>query len=462
MLAAGLPSNARAATLEEAVRTALATNPRVQEAGAQERAAVQDVAAARAGYFPSLDVTGNIGREESDIKQLHLSTGFDNRYLTKREFGVTVRQLLFDGFDTASQVARRRALLEGANGSLQDVRETIAFQAAQAYLDVLRNRRLVSLAEDNVISHEEVLGKVNEKVSSGLIGNADLHQATARLALANSVLTAREGALREVVSRYHRVIGEFPGELTEPESSRTTLVSNGAVDEERLAGAIQSALTEAMRDHPAIQAAQSGVVAAEQAVRGSRAAYLPRLDLEGVIGRNDNISGVGGVRNTNAVQLVGQWNLFRGGGDRATELGLVERRFAAMDATAEVQRAIREQVAVGLQAKATSEQRLVYLRAHVASSERTLESYEAGAAAWPPDPARRPERGERAVQRPIEPHQRPVRGPVEPVLGRGEQGRLDRLLRHRCQPIMPARAASPGERAAARLTRVGPGFGAKR
>ena len=91
VLAAGLPSNARAATLEEAVRTALATNPRVQEAGAQERAAVQDVAAARAGYFPSLDVTGNIGREESDIKQLHLSTGFDNRYLTKREFGVTVR-----------------------------------------------------------------------------------------------------------------------------------------------------------------------------------------------------------------------------------------------------------------------------------------------------------------------------------------------------------------------------------
>jgi adhesin transport system outer membrane protein len=74
--------------------------------------------------------------------------------------------------------------------------------------------------------------------------------------------------------------------------------------------------------------------------------------------------------------LVMRWNLFRGGGDRAQERALAERRYAAIDSAASTRRDVEEKVALALNAKATTEERLVYLQEHARLSVEVLDSYQ--------------------------------------------------------------------------------------
>lgn len=375
-LALGPLTPAGAVSLRDAVSAALSSDPRVSSADAEQRAARLEVRQARGGFFPRVDVSGVAGRERSNIKSLRQS-GADDRYLWRREFGVKISQMLYDGLFTASEVERRNALLEAAGGSADGTREQIAFAAVESYLDVLRNRRLVQLAMENVDAHDETLVKVERRLREGVGPRADLSQAQARLALARSVLTAREGGLREAVTRYRRVVGAYPEALEDLAVESPGLLSDGRIDAALLREAIRDGQEQARDSNPALRTAEADVQAADAEKRGSRSAYLPRLDLEVNVNRDGNLSGVSGTRNTDNVLLVGSWNLFRGGSDSAREQALAERHSAAVSAAADTRRAVDERVAIAVQAKATSEERLQYLRQHVDSSEETLRSYEA-------------------------------------------------------------------------------------
>ncbi len=368
---------AHAVTLEEAVRTALLGHPRIKGATAERRAAEREVRQARAGYYPSLDLRVALGSEHTDIEQLNKS-GNAQGTMGKREEALIARQLLWDGFATRSRVDRRRALAAAAAGTLEDTREAIAFQAVKAYIEVLKNQRLVELAEENVLHHRDTLENVRLRVRGGIGQKADLEQARGRLALANSVLRARRGSLLQARAAYERVIGEAPVDLGDPpgEGSRE-LTRDGEFDEASLKERIARELEEAMRSHPAIQSAVARVRAAEAALHEARAAYHPRVTLEAAVTRDNNIAGVRGQRDTESLMVVANWNLFRGGADRANEQSLAERRARAVQDAADVRRRVRENVQQAVEAKATSEARLGYLREHVAASKETLKAYRA-------------------------------------------------------------------------------------
>ncbi|MGE0385610.1 MAG: TolC family outer membrane protein [Gammaproteobacteria bacterium] len=375
-VAAAISAGAGATSLSDAVTKAVTTNPRVARADAETRAAERDVRQAWGGYLPSVDLNTLVGPEDSNIKQLN-AAGLDPGTLTRREVGVTVRQLVYDGFGTQAEVERRRALLESAEHGLTDTRESIAFQAVQAYLDVLLSQELVVLARDNVDAHRRTLDHVRVKTQGGVGKGADVRQAEGRLALAQSTLTAREGQLRTAVTRYQRVVGEPPADLRKPESGDAASGAGPAVDEVAVQQAIDAAVQEALNTHPALMQARSQVNASEANVRVAKSAYWPRVDLEGNLARNDNLSGVEGVRNSNSLMVVGRWNVFRGGSDRAQEQASVERRIAAEDAMADTRRAVEENVAVAVKARATSQARIAYLEEHVEASTQALAAYKA-------------------------------------------------------------------------------------
>lgn len=365
-----------AQTIEEAVALAINSNPQVLGAQANKRAAGLDVKQARGGYFPSLDLDTRYGREHTNIKQLSVS-GNDDDDFWRRESGVVVSQLLWDGNATRSEVQRRVALLNSAEHSVDDTQNAIAFRATEVYIEVLRSQELVALAQDNVKSHETTLSNVLAKQSSGVGNRADVEQATARLALMKSIALARDGALLEARARYERVIGELPGELARPLAVPSGLVRSGNIDVTELAAETDTAQQEAMSGHPAVLQSGADVEAALATMRAARASYHPRLNLEGALRRDDNVAGVPGNRNSDSVMVVARWNLFRGGADRAQQLAAAERKTAADEQLQDTMRTISENVAIAYQARATSESRLAYLSQHVTASEETLKAYQA-------------------------------------------------------------------------------------
>ena len=364
-----------AATLEDAVRQALTTNPQLTGAAAAVRAAGHDVREARAGYLPSVDLDTRFGEEHSNIKQLRARNNDDD--LWRRESGLTVTQLVWDGMATASEVQRRVALLNSVEHSLQDTQNALAFKAVEAYIDVLRNRDLVELALANVKSHDEVLNNVEAKSGSGVGNKADVAQARARLALAKSTLTARHGGLREAEARYERTIGDAPGELAKPNAVPSGLVKDGAVDPSDLTAATDSAQEEAITQHPAVMRSKADIEAALAVIRAARAGYQPRVDLMGSLRRDNDVGGITGNRDTSSLMLVARWNLYRGGADRAQSLSAAERKTEADNKLDDTLRAIAENVAIAMESRATSESRLIHLQQYVAASQGTLDAYRA-------------------------------------------------------------------------------------
>ena len=212
---------------------------------------------------------------------------------------------------------------------------------------------------------------------SGVGNLADVAQANARVALAHSTLVAREGALRESVARYERVVGSKPGELVTPERESSGLNATDGIDQARLSSAIESGKGEALDRHPAVMQSQAEMEAAEAGIKAAKAAYHPTVNLEGRMRRDGNLSGVEGTRNSTALMVVARWNLFRGGGDKAQEFAAVERKTAAAGLVDDTKRAVAQNVALAYQARAISESRITYLDQHVTASLGTLQSYRA-------------------------------------------------------------------------------------
>ena len=371
-----LPASGYAKSLNEAVAAALASHPQVRAADAAVRAARLDVDQARGGYFPSLEVNLGGGRETTESPQLK-ALGQNSSTLSRRESGVTLSQKLFDGFGTRSEVERQRARLTFADARAADTRETVALRVVTVYLEVLKNQELVKLARDNIVSHQQTLQKVQQRVRGGVSQRVDLQQVEARLALARSTLTSREGKLRESEANYESAVGEVPRDLRDVALKPSALLKDGAIDPGLVAQSIKTATETALARNPNIAAAEAEVAAAEAARKGANAALMPRLNLELGANRNKNISGISGDFNNETAMVVMRWNLFRGGSDQAQERAFAERHVAARDTAIDARRQIQERVAVALQAKAASEERLAFLEQHVKSSTEALGSYQA-------------------------------------------------------------------------------------
>jgi adhesin transport system outer membrane protein len=361
-------------TLKQSIETAVKTHPRVLAAEAQRRAARQDLAQAKGAYYPNLEANVAYGKERSDTPLVRAIQG-RTITLDRREAGLLLTQNLFDGLATTSEVERQRARIDVASGRLSEVREEIALKAAEVYLEVLKNRHLFVLAQESLRVHLDTLEKVRLRVKGGVGQKADLQQALARVALARSTASARGGAQRQAEVNYRTVLGAAPGNLADPPPSTTYLSKSGEIDAQRLTQTITQATDTAAQTNPTLRAATAEVAAAEASVRGAKAPYYPRINLELSANRNRDIGGIAGDYNSEAALLVVHWNLFRGTADRAQVTAFAERRVAARDTAANTLRDVAEKIGVVLQAKATSEERLALLQEYVSMTVEVVESY---------------------------------------------------------------------------------------
>jgi outer membrane protein, adhesin transport system len=82
------------ADFKSAVTQAVMTNPRVNAAWYNFEATREAQRAAKGGYFPSVDLSAEIGREERETPLVDLGS------YTRDATRFTITQMLFDGFAT--------------------------------------------------------------------------------------------------------------------------------------------------------------------------------------------------------------------------------------------------------------------------------------------------------------------------------------------------------------------------
>ena len=156
-----------AETLREAIRHTVATNPTVQEAATGRLASDYALRGAKGAYFPNLDLTAVYGREQSNNTTTRAVTGAKDT-LTRRESGLELRQLIFDGFATPSEVARNKAIVESNACVVAADSNDVALRVTEAYVNMLRHKALVEAADNNLQTHYRIAKMIGQRTQSGI------------------------------------------------------------------------------------------------------------------------------------------------------------------------------------------------------------------------------------------------------------------------------------------------------
>ncbi len=363
-IAASLGAQAQALPepLVQAARKAVVSNPEVQARWNGFKAAGNERDVARGGYFPQIDLRASIGRENRDSPAFPGGTsyGFNTAQLT-------LNQMLFDGLFTPSEVKRLGYAKLTRYYELAEASETAALEAVRAYADVVRYRELVAVATQNYVEHKQTTVQVEERANAGVGRRVDVEQANGRLALAESNLLTELTNLHDVSARYLRIVGEKPPAslvaLPEPFKLGTLPASTDILMRDGLQGS------------PTLNAAVENVRAFKMAIESRKAAYMPRVDLRAYANRDNDTGGIPGHTSVNGVELVLNYNLFRGGADQARERQAVDQKEQARDLQEKACRDVRQTLSIAYSDVRSLNEQQRYLDQHRLSTEKSREAY---------------------------------------------------------------------------------------
>lgn len=368
LISYGLPLATPAETLIEVMQKTLNTHPDIQITTSNRRAVDQELAQARAGYLPSIDLVGGYGRESSENASTRSRYIEGDVTLNRQEAGITVTQMLFDGFNVKYDVERQGARVESATYQVQNISENTGLRVAEIYLEVLRRQELLELAKDNLVIHQKTLQQIRTVAEGGAGQRADVQQSESRLALATSNLIRAQGNLREAEANYQRVTGDAPVALAKVQRE---LVEKALTLPDTLAKGLEVALA----THPSLKSVNADLEAAQAGHRQTGANFLPHFDLELGTSKNKNLDGVDGANDDLSAMVRMRYNLYRGGGDQARRREAVERLNAAQETVRRTQRVIEEEVRVAWNGLVTIRERLIPLQKYVTASEQVVTAY---------------------------------------------------------------------------------------
>jgi adhesin transport system outer membrane protein len=299
--AASAPATLKSDPLAASVQSAITSNPDVTARYNAYRAAVDGVDLARSAWLPRVDVNAQVGEDRNRFDISGTQT------LSRREAGVSLTQLLWDGLGTANDVARAGHERLTRYFEFDDASEQTALDATKAHLDVQRYRRLVQLAEDSYVQHRYAFLQIQSRVSAGVGRGVDLEQAAARVALAESNLVTEVANLHDVTARYQRLVGSPP-----PKDLPTVTLLNAG-----LPASQGEAMTLAVQQSASVSASIEALRGARAIVEARRSPYQPRVEarVSGTAGRN--VEGLQDQTRATGAAIVLNWNLYNGGADQA-------------------------------------------------------------------------------------------------------------------------------------------------
>ena len=265
-LAMGLAQaqSAAALSLPEAIALAQRGNPGLAQSRAEADAAAARLAVARAGRLPSLTLSGEAARGNTNLGGFF---GIGRSDVSPSAASLELRQPLFSGGATTAAIDRARAGRDAALIQVGGAKALLTAQAADAYVAVLSARDIQALRAAQVRQLAEIAAQADYRFKAGEATRTDQAQAQARLAEARADLARADGEVARGRAHFVSVVGAEPDALEAlPAPPVTPTV-------------LADALAAADQSNPTLLAAKAAARAAEAGARIAEAERLPSLAL---------------------------------------------------------------------------------------------------------------------------------------------------------------------------------------
>src|SRR5947209_13636441 len=211
LVAALMAGTASADTLRDALVSAYHTNPTLTAQRQTLEATDATVAIARAAGRPQ--VSANVGLNRTLTQSGLLINGGKGPTLSA---GVDLSLPLFTGGSVQNSVQAAKTRVEAGRATLRAVEGDLFTKSASAYMNVIRDRAVVELNENNVKVLETNLEATRDRFQIGDLTRTDVAQSEARLQLGRAQLATARGQLTASEATYRQQIGHPPGQLAPP------------------------------------------------------------------------------------------------------------------------------------------------------------------------------------------------------------------------------------------------------
>ncbi len=258
-----------------------ATHKTVRAANADFLAADERLQETNGVWYPNLNVTGSIGREDQ------INSEADNTLLTPRQLDLTVTQRLYD-FGSNDATIKQSELRKRASDANKKVAvQDILLQGIIAHLNLLRASEVADFAlrsEENILAQEKLEA---DRLAAGGGQETDLLQVRSQLSAARARRIQAEGDVQIARNLFKKVYGFFP----EVEFLREV----PAVERQRLPENVDAAVVRAIDGNLRIQAARLGTEALLEASKQNKADKLyPKLNAIAQVTAKQDVSGTEG------------------------------------------------------------------------------------------------------------------------------------------------------------------------
>jgi outer membrane protein TolC len=303
-------------TLEQAIQTALKSNPGLKATDAQIEAADAGVLRSASGFLPKVTVSETWSRSDNPL--MVLGTKLNREMVAPVDFNpavmndpvpisnyntrLSVMQPVFNG--GREYLDRTQAAL-ARDASVQDrerMRQETVYNVVKAYYGLLLAKEYHKVALQSHETSQANVKLAEARFKAGAVLQSDLLRARVQLAEVQEMLTRSENGIKLAAANLAFSLGVPQG--TEYEIEGTLIAQPMPMD-------VDAAVEEAAAKRPDLISMGLNRQNAEKSVSQARTEYLPNLNLMGQMDWNSDQFARGSAKSW-AVMAVLQWNLFDG------------------------------------------------------------------------------------------------------------------------------------------------------
>lgn len=352
-------------TLADAVASGVASNPEFGEVANNRQATEQELEQAWAQYFPSVDLQADGGYEYTENSSTRNDgDGDDSEGLGRYNGQVSVTQLLFDGFETQTEIDRQENRTRSADFRVRETSELVGLDIVEAYLEVIQQRDLLRIARDNVQKHLEILEQIDQGLQAGRSTQADVDQVRARLSAARAQEARTRQDLRVAEADFNREVGMMPGSLTVPATPYSALTDN-----------VSAEVNQALENSPTLQIAEADIDVSEAEYDQTQSPFYPQFDLELSARGGENLNGIEESDKSAAALVLMNWNLYRGGEDTARRREFLYRLAESKETRSRIAREVENNVRQTWARMVASRERAAEFREQARANRNLVEAY---------------------------------------------------------------------------------------
>jgi outer membrane protein len=284
----------RAETLNDALLRAWRNSPVINSSRAGVRALDEKVPQALSGLRPRAGAGAFLGAQDNRAVTRQIDIDLADPTLMRaqtksiqtggsmpRSANFTIEQPVFDGFKTQSATRAAETNVFAGRERLRLTEQRVLFNAAAAYMNVMRDTAALKLQENNVAVLAEQLRQTRERYVAGQITLTDIAQAEARLAAGQALVGQARANLEASVGVYRQTIGTEPRKLA-PGAAVDRLLPRSREEAERIAQA----------EHPVIRAALHDADAADLDIKVLESDFMPKFSIVGNVYSQTDMSGI--------------------------------------------------------------------------------------------------------------------------------------------------------------------------